>query len=42
MFYKEVIITTFINDMRDIVRYDRHSRYINGRLSSTELTDLTT
>ena len=35
-------LTTFINDMRDIVRYDRHSRYINGRLSSTELTDLAT
>ena len=35
-------LTTFINDLRDIVRYDRHSRYINGRLSSTELTDLAT
>ena len=35
-------LITFVNDMRDIVRYDRHSRYINGRLSSTELTDLTT
>ena len=35
-------ITTFVNDLRDIVRYDRHSRYINGKLSSTELTDLTT
>ena len=35
-------LTTFINDMRDIVRYDRHSRYINGKLSSTELTDLAT
>ena len=34
-------ITTFINDMRDIVRYDKHSRYISGTLSSTELTDLT-
>ena len=35
-------LTTFINDMRDIVRYDKHSRYISGNLSSTELTDLTT
>ena len=35
-------LTTFVNDLRDIVRYDRHSRYINGKLSSTELTDLTT
>ena len=35
-------ITTFVNDLRDIVRYDRHSRYISGKLSSTELTDLTT
>ena len=34
-------LTTFVNDMRDIVRYDKHSRYINGNLSSTELTDLT-
>ena len=34
-------LTTFVNDMRDILRYDRHSRYINGKLSSTELTDLT-
>ena len=35
-------LTTFVNDMRDIVRYDKHSRYISGNLSSTELTDLTT
>jgi hypothetical protein len=35
-------LTTFVNDLRDIVRYDRHSRFINGQLSSTELTDLTT
>ena len=34
-------LTTFVNDMRDILRYDRHSRYINGKLSSTEITDLT-
>ena len=34
-------LTTFVNDMRDILRYDRHSRYISGNLSSTELTDLT-
>ena len=34
-------LTTFVNDLRDIVRYDRHSRFINGQLSSTELTDLT-
>ena len=35
-------LQTFINDLRDIVRYDRHSRYISGKLSSTDLTDLTT
>ena len=35
-------ITTFVNDLRDIVRYDRHSRFINGNLSSTENTDLVT
>ena len=35
-------LQTFINDLRDIVRYDRHSRYISGKLSSTQLTDLTT
>ena len=35
-------LTTFVNDLRDIVRYDRHSRYISGQLSSTELTNLTT
>ena len=39
---KRGYITTFVNDLRDIVRYDRHSRYISGKLSSTELTDLTT
>ena len=35
-------LTTFVNDLRDIVRYDRHSRFINGNLSSTENTYLTT
>ena len=35
-------LITFINDLRDILRYDRHSRFISGLLSSTELTDLTT
>lgn len=35
-------LTTFVNDLRDIVRYDRHSNYINGLLSKTEFTDLTT
>ena len=35
-------LTTFVNDLRDIVRYDRHSNYISGLLSQTELTDLTT
>ena len=34
-------LTTFVNDLRDIVRYDRHSRYIDGKLSFTENTDLT-
>ena len=35
-------LTTFVNDLRDILRYDRHSRFINGLLSSTEITNLTT
>ena len=35
-------LTTFVNDLRDIVRYDRHSNYINGLLSKTEHSDLTT
>jgi len=35
-------LTTFVNDLRDIVRYDRHSKYISGMLSRTEFTDLTT
>ena len=35
-------LTTFVNDLRDIVRYDRHSNYISGLLSKTEHTDLTT
>ena len=35
-------LITFVNDLRDILRYDRHSRFINGLLSSTELTNLTT
>ena len=35
-------LTTFVNDLRDILRYDRHSNYINGLLSQTEHTDLTT
>ena len=35
-------LTTFVNDLRDIVRYDRHSNYISGLLSRTEFTDLTT
>jgi len=34
-------LITFVNDLRDILRYDRHSRFINGLLSSTELTNLT-
>ena len=32
-------LTTFVNDLRDIVRYDRHSNYIIGLLSKTEHTD---
>ena len=35
-------LTTFVNDLRDILRYDRHSRFISGLLSSTELTNLST
>ena len=35
-------LTTFVNDLRDILRYDRHSRFINGLLSTTEITNLTT
>ena len=42
LFSGQIHITTFVNDLRDIVRYDRYSRFINGNLSSTENTDLVT
>ena len=34
-------LQTFINDLRDVVRYSRSSNYITGTLASTELNNLT-
>ena len=42
MYYEEVIITTFVNDLRDIVRYDRHSRYIKKNYHQLRTYNLTT
>ena len=33
-------LQTFINDLRDIVRYDKSSRYITSSLASTENTEV--
>ena len=33
-------LTTFINDMRDIVRYDKSSSYITSSLAATENTEM--
>ena len=33
-------LQTFINDLRDIVRYDKRSRYITSSLASTENTEV--
>jgi len=38
---KQSYLQTFINDLRDVVRYSKHSKYISGRLASTELGNLT-
>ena len=34
-------LQTFVNDLRDVVRYSRSSSYITGTLASTELNNLT-
>ena len=34
-------LQTFVNDLRDVVRYSRSSNYITGTLASTELNNLT-
>ena len=34
-------LQTFVNDLRDVVRYSRSSSYISGTLASTELNNLT-
>ena len=33
-------VQTFVNDLRDIVRYDKSSRYITSSLASTENTEV--
>ena len=37
---KNGYVQTFINDLRDIVRYDKSSRYITSSLASTENTEV--
>ena len=34
-------VQTFINDLRDVVRYERSSSFINGKLAQTENTNIT-
>ena len=34
-------VQTFINDLRDVVRYERSSSFINGKLARTENTNIT-
>ena len=34
-------LSTFVNDLRDVVRYSKSSQYINGSLASTTLDKLT-
>ena len=38
---KPSYLQTFINDLRDVVRYSKHSSYISRNLATTELRDLT-
>ena len=37
---RESYIQTFINDLRDVVRYEQSSNFINGRLAQTENTNM--
>ena len=37
---RESYIQTFINDLRDVVRYEQSSNFINGRLAQTENTNI--
>ena len=34
-------LSTFVNDLKDVVRYSKNSNYITGSLASTEVTNLT-
>ena len=38
---KPSYLQTFINDLRDVVRYSKHPSYISRNLATTELRDLT-
>ncbi len=38
---REGYLQTFINDLKDVVRYSKSSNYINGSLARTDITDLT-
>ena len=33
-------LNTFINDLRDVVKYDKSSSYINSTLAATENTNV--
>ena len=37
---KNSYINTFVNDLRDVVRYEKHSNYITSSLASTENTNV--
>ena len=37
---KNSYINTFVNDLRDVVRYDKHSNYITSSLAATENTNV--
>ena len=38
---KPSYLQTFINDLRDVLKYSKHSSYISRNLATTELRDLT-
>ena len=38
---REGYLQTFVNDLKDVVRYSKSSNYINGSLAKTDITDLT-
>ena len=35
-------LQTFVNDLKDVVRYNKCSNYINSSLATTDINDLTT